>query len=121
MFIYCHTCDWGQDDFWNPNGYNPFKKDTIEWLNRILLDGISGKEKYLNFDHGFIMDHPDIKYKEDGEGFYLIDYRDFLAMELGKMSRCIEGMKWVTYEDYKNEKPENQTCPQCGSFDLDID
>jgi hypothetical protein len=22
-FLHCHNCDWSQDDFWEPNGYNP--------------------------------------------------------------------------------------------------
>lgn len=24
-FLHCHNCDWSQDDFWEPNGYNPLE------------------------------------------------------------------------------------------------
>ena len=120
-FAHCHSCPcpWSQDDFWDINRYHPFRRDDIDWLIGILKDGISGKKRQLKFDSGFITDHPGIKYTKSEDGYYLIDFRDFLAMELRKKANNIERMHWPSYDDFQNDT--DKTCPMCGSKYLDID
>ena len=118
-YLHCHSCDWGQDDFWDAEGYNPFDKGRIKWWREILIDGITGKEIQLSFGSEFLLDHPDVPHTKGDHGDVLVDFRDFLALELEKAARSIKKMKWPTFEDYKNDP--NKVCPKCGSSNLDID
>ena len=53
--------------------------------------------------------------KENGN----ITTREVLAREYEKFGKRIRNMKWITYDDFKNDL--NKVCPKCGSKDLDID
>jgi|WetSurSiteA1Bulk_404760.scaffolds.fasta_scaffold87288_1 hypothetical protein len=100
MYLHCHKCGWEQDDFWEPGGWSPLRESDINELrdalfkNVILLDG----------------------------GKTIMDSREFVAENLRSIISKIEGMKWRTFEEWKNLPKEQKICPKCGSTsDWDID
>jgi len=103
-YVHCHLCGWSQDDFYSPDGYNPIKvlKDWNDALFGPKLD------KQFTDDSTFV--------RENGS----ITTREVIAREYEKMASRIRNMKWVTWEEYKQDP--NKVCPKCQSANhLDID
>jgi hypothetical protein len=44
-YLHCHKCGWSQDDFWFPEGYNPFRKDLVDNMKRCLFRGTEFRAK----------------------------------------------------------------------------
>ena len=104
-FLHCHNCDWSQDDFYNEN-YNPTK--TLEFWNEYLF----GEGKY----------RLDQQFTNDSEFLHIHDpitTRELIAREYEQYANHIRNMKWITFEDFKNDP--NKPCPKCESDKLDID
>lgn len=106
-YIHCHNCGWQQDDFYGEH-YNP-ARSLKDW-DEVLFGEERGK-----LDQPFPCDPEFVR--ENGE----ITYREIIAREYEKYAARIRRMRWVTLEDFRNEKEENQKCPACGSTDLDMD
>jgi len=101
-FVHCHKCHWEQDDFYSPKGYNP-----AHYLENWMKDLCLNPDEPFTGDSQWIREHG------------AITYRELIAREFECYARKIRTMKWITYEDFKNEP--NKVCPSCGSNDLDID
>lgn len=87
MFLYCHNCNWEQDDFWDEN-YNPL---------RYLL---SWEKDLLDFE------------KLDNEICYNNKtYREAIIESLYKVAEDIKDMKFLKYEEGKKYK-----CPKCDNY-----
>ena len=115
-FVHCHSCPWSQDDFWEVDGYNPFRKDILEdWVKK-MKEGIADR-KSIGMDQWWAQEAK-IPYQPGKKGVD-IDFRDYLAWELRRKANNIEKMKWITWKDFKNDP--NPVCPNCGSDNLDID
>ena len=120
-YLHCHgrlqdgtECGWGQDDFWEIDGYNPIsflQKDSD--LNNNLF-----REK-MYFDKWFFQDNPSIPHKEDEKGLYCSG-RDYIIWELRRKANNIERMLVPTWEEWK-EVRDTLKCPRCGGDDWDID
>jgi len=102
-FIHCHNCDWQQDDFYSPDGYNPAKY-LSSWNNTLFNPKI---DELFSNDSQFI--------RENGK----LTKREVLAREYEKFANRIRKMKWITWDDYK--KDPDKVCPKCKSNNLDID
>jgi len=109
-FIYCRDCDWEQDDFWEVNGYNPFKNLESNYWLEILNNGINVNH-IIQIDNWILKDL-NIEGEKEGE----VDFRRYLAALLREEAKNIENMHWVTYKDYKNDS--DPKCPKCGSRNL---
>ena len=105
-YLHCHSCDWQQDDFYSPEGYNPARY-LLSWNDVLCGDKRSRLNEQFSDDAEFV--------RENGP----ITTREVVAREYEKFARRIRSMKWVTYEDFKADP--NKVCPECGSDDLDID
>jgi len=103
-YLHCHSCDWSQDDFYDDN-YNPAKY-LLTWNKYLVSNDI---DKPFSNDALFI--------KENGN----ISTREVLAKEYESFAKRIRTMKWITYQQWKDEKEENKRCPKCNSKNLDID
>lgn len=104
-FLHCHNCDWEQDDFYDEN-YNP--QESLEHWNEFLF----GERKH----------RLDQQFTDDSEFLHRygpITTREVIAKEYEKFANRIRTMKWITFDDFKNDP--NKTCPKCGSDKLDID
>lgn len=102
-YLHCHSCDWGQDDFWEPEGYNPFVSHIIDTYKDILF-----RDTAIWID-------------EENHGRQIeIDARELVARELERKAQSIRNMRVKTYEDWKKIK-DTWTCPECGSGNWDID
>jgi len=112
-YLHCHSCDWEQDDFWEPGGYNPFRDDKIEWLRECLWS------PKMRFDGGFYADHPELPVYADEEGEY-VRGQDVAALELRRMEQQVSNMAVPTFEDWKRVR-ETFKCPRCGAQNWDID
>ena len=115
-FLHCHSCRFSQDDFWEVGSYNPFRTDILDHWVKIMKEGISFK-KPVKMEIWWA-EEVKLPYKEVN-GQAEIDFRDYLAWELERKAENIRNMKWVTWEDFKDEP--NKVCPKCGADDLDID
>jgi uncharacterized protein (DUF2126 family) len=101
-FLHCDSigCGWSQDDFWSPDGYNPFRQDIIDWLKACLfkdiieLDGEEGHQRFTG--------------------------TEFVAREIEKMAKSIRHMNIKTDDDWNKMKSE-WACPRCGQKNWDID
>lgn len=104
-FVYCRDCRWGQDDFYSES-YNP-AKSLLNW-NTYLF----GKER----------DRIDEKFTDDCNfirDFGNITTREFVAQKYDNYADRIRTMKWITWEDYKNDP--HKVCPKCKSNNLMTD
>lgn len=95
-YLHCHSCGWGQDDFWTENGYNP-----ITWLYK------NCKQDLFKIPNSITLENIEMKSTE------------YVILELEKTIRVIKNMRYRTYEEFKNENP-NGLCPNCGEY-LDED
>jgi hypothetical protein len=87
-FIYCDVCGWGQDDFWQKEGYTPFRKDIVDHLKESLFKG------RVIFDDGFFKDHPELV--PDGRDEFnrpYVDGRKYVAWDLRRRASRIERRK----------------------------
>ena len=107
MYLHCHDCDWQQDDFYSES-YNPAKY-LMSWNDNLIGERSSNIDKRFSGDPEFL--------RQNGP----ISTREVLAREYESAAKNIRNMKWLTYEQWENEKPENKVCPECGSENLDID
>jgi len=106
-YLYCHSCDWEQDDFYH-NGYNPA-------LYLASWNGYLFGKQFHRLDEPFSEDEQFVK--DNGS----ITTREVIAREFAKVAKRIRNMKWVTYASFKNTPDKDKICPNCGSKDLDID
>ena len=112
--VHCHSCDWGQDDFWSWR-YN---------IVRNILDDIKKFwwPKQLEYDEAYLKELK-VKYrpilKEGLGGLAVVFSWRMLARFLKKRWYQFWGMKWWTSKSFEKEK--NRVCPKCGSSALDID
>ena len=95
-FLHCHDCGWSQDDFYSPDGYNPFRESDIADLRRNLF------KDEIKLERGTVTG------------------REFVIMELKRMVTRIESMVVMTDEKWKRVK-QDWVCPKCGSKNWDID
>lgn len=107
-YLHCHNCSWSQDDFYDPKGYNP--AEFLKSWNDVLC----GEDRH-KIDEQFTDDAEFLR--KNGP----LTTREVVAREYEKYAKRIREMKWITWDDFRNDKEENKICPQCGSDDLDID
>jgi len=114
-YLHCHSlnCDWSQDDFWQENGYNPFRQDIVNDLKDMLF-----KDK-IYFDMNFFDENRDLLWSRDYNGVYCKG-TDYVAWLLARKSRSVKGMVIRTWKEWQEVK-ESFVCPQCGKRNLDID
>ena len=115
-FVHCHNCPWSQDDFWEANGYSPFRKDILEYWVVIMKNGINGK-KAVGMEEWWAKE-AGLPYTK-GEKGVDIDFREYLAWDLEGKAKNIRDMRLITWKDFKDDP--NPVCPNCGSDKLDID
>ena len=118
MYLHCHSCDWSQDDFWEPNGYNPFRKDLVNNLRENLF-----KER-IYLDRNFFEEANEgqdgvLPYQEDINGWYCSG-TDYVAYELYCKLKSVKNMAVKTWEQWNIVK-DVFVCPKCGQKNLDID
>ena len=103
MYVHCHQrgCGWSQDDFYTES-YN--HASYLETWNNFLFG--TDRNKLNNIF-------------SSTQQWDNITVRENIAREYENFAQRIRNMKWMTYEDFKNDK--NPICPNCGSSDLDID
>ena len=113
-YLHCHTpgCEWSQDDFWEPNGYSPFRPDIMRSFHEDLF-----KEK-MYFDRP-ALEEMGILYDEDEHGCFCTG-TDYVAWELERRARRIRNMLVKTYDEFKAKK-DSLVCPRCGKQNWDID
>jgi len=118
-YLHCHNCGWGQDDFWDKKGYNPFRPDDVEWLkDNLFKDEVNVGADYISDMRGLGFD---CEVKEDPEGGCIIKATDFVSMELMRKARSIQNMAVKTWSEW-NKVKDTFECHKCGSKDeLDID
>lgn len=104
-YLHCHSCDWSQDDFYD-KGYNPAKY-LLDWNEYLFGDKKDQLDKSFTDDAEFL--------RVNGN----ISTREVIAREYENYAKRIREMKWVSYEDFKNDK--SARCPKCGADDFDID
>lgn len=108
-YLHCHNCDWSQDDFYD-DGYNPAKY-LMSWNTFIFGEKRNRLDEQFTSDPWFI--------KENGD----ITTREVIAREYESFAKRIRTMKWISYDDYKNDVELGiAECPKCGSknhFDID--
>ena len=149
-FLHCHTknCGWSQDDFWNKDGYTPFRKDLIEtWQKDIFKDKVYADEWWFidiglapQYDLVELIPEPeppkiteiiDDKKRQKHEDCYhdgvQTHYRKYwvkgtcyVAALMERKARNIKNMLVRTYEEFK-EKKDTLVCPRCGKQNWDID
>ena len=113
MFVRCSDCDWGQDDFWDPDGYMPFSAyhagELMALIERALTDPfertIDGVGGIALFTRDGLEDAPE-----------KVDVRLWVASALRRAAARIDGMHWMTLREYR-EDPDKR-CPKCGSSNL---
>jgi hypothetical protein len=109
-FIYCDVCGWGQDDFWQKEGYTPFRKDIVDHLKESLFKG------RVIFDDGFFKDHPELV--PDGRDEFnrpYVDGRKYVAWDLRRRASRIEKMVYRTSEEWNSKGEARWDCPSCGA------
>ena len=123
-FISCDNCGWEQDDFWSVDGYNPLRKDIIEWWQEIFAKGMKCEKVQMDshWAEGAGIPYEIETRLVDGKATFvaMIDFRDMLVYELEHTSALIHNMEWPTHAHF--DADELKACPQCGSDkDWDID
>lgn len=115
MFLHCHTpnCHWSQDDFWEKDGYTPFREDLVESMKEELF-----RDK-VYMDSNFFMENPSIPHGIDHDGVFCKG-TDLVAWNLERKARNIRNMLVKTYEEFKAKK-DDLVCPKCGEQNWDID
>jgi len=118
-YLHCHSCDWGQDDFWSfrfRRKYGYFKLFGFGWEYNPISCFLSyvneyAKPRRLEFD----------KYYANEMGWKRHDVHSWwlLWQEFKDMLKSFRRQKWWTYKGFK--KAKEKKCPKCGSTKLDID
>jgi len=104
-YLHCHNCDWAQDDFYH-KGFNPasFLGHWDKYLFGARPDEI---DRQFTNDSNFLRE------------FGSLTVREVIARDFEKFAQNIRKMKWITFEQWRDEP--NKVCPKCGSSELDID
>ena len=122
-FLHCHSCDWGQDDFWDKS-YNPITKmwTDIKWL---------WKPRWFQMDDHCVDDlsrYTGVKvFRKHScpHGQLKVHSWNWLLLEMFKELKVCRRMKWWTWKGWKKEwekrTPYWPVCPECGNQDFDID
>ena len=105
-YVHCHSCGWGQDDFWDKNGYTPFRTDLIDFLRDKIF------EDRVHIDAVFLSDCQLTPDGEDENGCWIRGTK-FVASELRRKSESIEEMHWRTDAEWRQD-PDRKKCPKCG-------
>ena len=100
-YLHCHNCGWSQDDFWDPNGYHPFRQDIVDHLTKSLFS-----------------DMVDITDETGRRG--RVDGRAYVANELEKMAHRIRNMSVRSEAEWRQVK-SIWVCPNCQQRKWDID
>ena len=106
-FIYCPDCNWSQDDFWNPDGYTPFRKDIVDHLRDSLF------EDRVHFDISFFRDYPGLKPDGTDEKGPWLRGTTYVAFELRLKARQIENMLFRTHDEFNDRGNGKWKCPKC--------
>lgn len=104
-YIHCHSCYWQQDDFYDEH-YNP-AKSLSDWDDSLFGKNRGDLDEQFTDDAFFL--------KERGP----ITTREVIAQYYERYAQRIRNMRWITYDDFKNDP--DKRCPKCGSKELDID
>lgn len=114
-YLHCHSkgCGWSQDDFWDINGYTPFREDLINDLKKYLF------QDKVYMDEWFFKENLELPYCHDDGGFYCKG-TELVTWMLKQKARSIENMLVKTFDEFK-EKRESLVCPKCGKQNWDID
>lgn len=104
MYVHCHNCNWQQDDFYSPDGYNP--ANWLLGLNKDLFGNLDEIVQCGEFAQGKPI-RPDIT------------KREWIARYYEQFARHIREMKWITADSFYADP--DKVCPKCGSTDLDLD
>ena len=120
MFLHCHKCGWEQDDFWSKDGYNPFRQDIIDWLRECLFKDriMMSKSEFDDWATGIGDLINDIVIETETEKG--LSGKDYVAIELIRISKSIFQMNVPTNEEWQQIKDE-WLCPRCGSDQWDVD
>lgn len=102
-YVHCHDCPWAQDDFYSIGGYNP-AYSLMHWMESLTRDNV---DEQFSDDPEFL--------KRNGP----ITKREVIAREFERYAKNIREMKWITFDQYKNDP--DKRCPKCGSDNLDVD
>jgi len=105
--IYCANCRWSQDDFWEPDGYNPFRQDIIDHLKESLFKDRVYMDAYAMRDMGIVP-------LQDENGKHYCEGNVYVAAQLLGKAKKILNMRWKTWEEFKAIK-DSFKCPKCGS------
>ena len=110
-YLHCHNpnCDFSQDDFWSPDGWN-IMKSIKDYKDDFFRD---------DFYEDCGMDSnwkEEIGYGRDA----IVTRQELLAHTFENCARKIREMKYRTFEEFKEKNPEG-ICPLCGKKELDID
>jgi len=109
-YLHCHSCNWGQDDFWEKNGYNPVK--SLRYCEDYLFKDKVYMDKWGIDDRG-------LEARED-EGGYWVPGHELAAAILMSYSNNIKNMAVKTEKEWEKVKDDFK-CPKCGSDNWDID
>ena len=116
-YLHCHNCGWSQDDFWEKDGYNPFRQDIMDWLKEKLF------EDFVYMDRNYVEDMLDlglaVRFRLTDKGCQ-IKTTDFVATELRRIAHSIQNMHIKTLDEWEEVKPVIK-CPRCNKRDWDID
>jgi len=114
-YLHCHTknCGWSQDDFWDINGYTPFRQDLMNDLKKYLF------QDKIYLDEYFFKENPTLNYYHDDGGFYCKG-KELVIWKLKQKTRSIENMLVSTYDEFI-EKKDELVCPKCGQQNWDVD
>lgn len=114
-FLHCHNCDWSQDDFWEKDGYTPFRQDIVDFLKKTLFEERAYFGKFVFEEVGF----KDDQIHHDDHGWW-VKGTDWVAKRLEQKAESIRNMNVKTSEEWKGQR-ESWKCPECGSDEWDID
>jgi hypothetical protein len=116
-YLHCHNCGWGQDDFWEKDGYNPFSSSLIKYLEETLF------QEHIVIDRNYVQDMAEAGYAvpfEMTDRGCKVKATDFVATELRRKANSIQNMHVKTWEEWQEVKPIAK-CPRCDKRDWDID
>jgi hypothetical protein len=107
-FVYCVDCDWQQDDFWDEDGYTPFRQDIVDDLKASLF-----KDR-IHFDVGFFRDFPGLKPDGTDDKGPWLKGTTYVAWDLRRLAKRIENMLFRTSEEFDARGAGKWKCPKCG-------
>jgi hypothetical protein len=116
-FLSCDHCGWGQDDFWEEDGWTPLRADAIDFLGGRLF------EDRVHFDPSFFRGQTDLTPDGVDERGPWVDGRKYVAWDLRRRAAQIEGMVFRTQEEWERRTDAGKwACPECRAEDgLSVD